>query len=60
MSKKRAALKFGAAGAVTALYTVATIRKWQGKVDHSQPISREAVAAVSGTFVILTWAAALA
>ncbi len=60
MSKRRAALKFGAAGAVTALYAAATTAHWRGKIDPSKPSNPKHVTIVAGGLVLLTWAAALA
>lgn len=59
MSKKRAALKFAAAGAVTGLMATATIRKWQGR-SESEKATKEQVAIVAGMLTVLTWTAALA
>ncbi len=60
MGKKRAALKYGAAGAVTALYVTGTVRNWMGKDSDTPALPKEKLAIVAGTVTLLTWVAALA
>ncbi len=60
MSKKSGALKFGAAGMITALYATAVARKWLNLDGDQVPVTKEKLTIVAGSLTVLTWVAALA
>jgi hypothetical protein len=60
LSKKRLALKFVTAGAVTSVYALAVQQAWSG--NHAKVSKKDAkeVAIVAGALTVATWIAVLA